>query len=126
MFFKLSTLFVALAAITAATSSAIPEKRQTNSPIATCYYFLKPDVTVTPTVAEFNYVIGQALSADAGSPVVNAFTSFEADGDRFGVVNRISAEGKTAAETTDIIRGWSGETKAGLLANWLVDSVACL
>lgn len=53
MVFNVSNVLVALVAITAVSASTILEKRQANP--VTCDYVLKPDVTVTPTDAEFNF-----------------------------------------------------------------------
>ncbi|KDR70787.1 hypothetical protein GALMADRAFT_1346340 [Galerina marginata CBS 339.88] len=125
MIFNLSKVFVALAAFTAVSASAILEKRQANA--VTCDYVLKPDTAVTPTDAEFNFTIGRSLSIDAGGSVFNFGSTFTANLDStFSVENKISADGKTAAETAAIITGWVGETKTGLSANWLVESVTCV
>ncbi|KDR67408.1 hypothetical protein GALMADRAFT_232075 [Galerina marginata CBS 339.88] len=125
MIFKLSKVFVALAALTAVHASVVLEKRQANP--VTCDYVLKPDVTVTPTDSEFNFVIGRALSIDVGGSIFNFGSTFTTNPDStFNVENKISADGKTAAETAAIITGWVGETKTGLAANWLVESVSCV
>ncbi|KDR67499.1 hypothetical protein GALMADRAFT_147048 [Galerina marginata CBS 339.88] len=127
MFFNLSKAFVALAAVTVATASTVPA-----SGIADCTLTLKPTVPVdaktTNLVAEFNFVIGRSLSIDTNNGVIDngGVTILKENPDNTFVVNdKISARGKTSAETSAIITGWVGETKEGLAANWLVQAATC-
>ncbi|KAJ3484980.1 hypothetical protein NLJ89_g11940 [Agrocybe chaxingu] len=79
----------------------------------------------TNFVAEFNYVLGRSLAIETGSTILNGGATFTENGSSFNVHNELEVEGKTGAETAAILEGWVGETKEGLAANWVVDSVTC-
>ncbi|KDR70678.1 hypothetical protein GALMADRAFT_1349881 [Galerina marginata CBS 339.88] len=130
MFFSLSKAFVALAAVTAAIASTVPSKRQDG--LVSCDLLLKPTVHVdsstTNLFAEFNFVIGRSLAIDANGVIDggSGSTILAENADNSFLVNdKISAQGETSAETAAIITGWVGETKEGLVANWLVESATC-
>ncbi|KAF8905232.1 hypothetical protein CPB84DRAFT_1771967 [Gymnopilus junonius] len=126
MQFKLSSIFVTLAAVAVVSASAIVAKRDD---AATCTLVLTPDAPVDPStnlVAEFNFVIGRALSEETGDAINQHGSSFTANADgTYAVVDTISADGLTATQTAADIEGWVGQTKTGIAANWLVDSVTC-
>ncbi|PPQ75578.1 hypothetical protein CVT26_012681 [Gymnopilus dilepis] len=121
MQFKISTALVALAA--AVMASAVAVKRDD---AATCTLVLTPDAPVDVDASEFNFVIGRALSVETGSGIDQHGSSFTKNADgTYTVVDTISADGLTAAQTAADIEGWVGQTEPGIAANWLVDSVTC-
>ncbi|KAF8875416.1 hypothetical protein CPB84DRAFT_1829161 [Gymnopilus junonius] len=126
MQFKLTKVFVAIAAVAVASASAIVAKRDD---AATCTLVLTPSPSVDPStnlVAEFNFVIGRALSGETGSSIEQLGSSFTQNADgTYTVVDTISADGLTAAQTASDIEGWVGQTETGIAANWLVNSVTC-
>ncbi|KAF5332973.1 hypothetical protein D9758_018278 [Tetrapyrgos nigripes] len=126
MVFSLSKVFVALVAVTAVSASAI--KRQTD--LASCDFVMTPDATVEVNddlTTEFNFVLGRSLSIDAGDATIDGTGStFVANDDgTFTVHDNLGVVGKSAQDTASILEGWPGETKEGIQANWLIDSVSC-
>ncbi|KAF8968570.1 hypothetical protein BDZ97DRAFT_1916013 [Flammula alnicola] len=127
MFFNFSKVLIAVVAATSA--SAMPSKRQADS--VSCNFGLAPSVPVDPSstnlVSEFNFVLGRSLAIDTGGSIFNVGSTIlaeNADGS-FLVNDVLSADGKTASETAAILTSWVGETKEGIVANWLVQSVTC-
>jgi len=49
----------------------------------------------------------------------------DVEDNNFTTQDDLSVDGKTAAETAAILTGFTGETKPGMLANWLFNSVNC-
>ncbi|KAF8875413.1 hypothetical protein CPB84DRAFT_1853277 [Gymnopilus junonius] len=126
MQFKLSKAFVALSAVAVASASVIVAKRDD---AATCTLVLTPSAPVDPStdlVGEFNFVIGRALALETGAGIEQLGSSFTQNADgTYTVVDTISADGLTAAQTASDIEGWVGQTETGIAANWLVNSVTC-
>ncbi|KAK7453237.1 hypothetical protein VKT23_011913 [Stygiomarasmius scandens] len=128
MIFDLSKMLFTL--VTVATASAVPQRRQIES-TASCDFLLKPDVAVDPSsnlVSEFNFVIGHSLAIEVSpSSITNGNATFfeDADAGTFLVHDDLAVDGKTAEETAAILEGFVGQTKEGIAANWLFQSVTC-
>ncbi|KAK7462157.1 hypothetical protein VKT23_007759 [Stygiomarasmius scandens] len=127
MIFKLFNTFIALAAI--AVASAMPYKRQDQGDLASCVFVLTPDAPVAGNLErELNFVIGDSLAIAAGNGIfidnVGVIIT-DVEDNNFTAQDDLSVDGKTAAETAAILTGFTGETKPGMLANWLFDSVNC-